>query len=166
MHIKTLIYVGLFLSASVHGFSQDSLNYADTIRLEDVVVVGQREESSLFDRPEAISVLNSRQLESTSPMNMPDAMRAMPGVFMQETNHGGGSPFVRGLTGYHTLILVDGIRLNNAIFRSGPNQYLNTVDPLMIHQIEVLRGPGSVQYGTDAIGGTIYLRSRTPEFSE
>ncbi len=99
-------------------------------------------------------------------MSMPDAMGVLPGVFMQKTNHGGGSPFVRGLTGYHTLILVDGIRLNNAIFRSGPNQYLNTVDPLMLSQIEVLRGPGSVQYGTEAIGGTIYLRSIEPQFSE
>ena len=166
MSVKTCLLLGLALCISRNAYSQDSLTYSDTIRLEDVVVVGQRAETSILDRPEAISVLNSRQLESLSPMNMPEAMSAMPGVFMQQTNHGGGSPFVRGLTGYHTLILVDGIRLNNAIFRSGPNQYLNTVDPLMISQIEVLRGPGSVQYGTDAIGGAIYLRSRKPQFSE
>lgn len=166
MSVKTCLLLGLALWISRNSSAQDSLKYADTIHLEDVVVVGQRAETSIFDRPEAISVLNSRQLEMLSPMNMPEAMSAMPGVFMQQTNHGGGSPFVRGLTGYHTLILVDGIRLNNAIFRSGPNQYLNTVDPLMIGQIEVLRGPGSVQYGTDAIGGAIYLRSGKPEFSE
>lgn len=145
--------------------SQDSLVFSDTILLEDIVVVANRMQTRISDHPEAISVLNSRTLESTSPMNMPDAMHAMAGVFMQKTNHGGGSPFVRGLTGYHTVILVDGIRLNNAIFRSGPNQYLNTVDPLMIHQIEVLRGPGSVQYGTDAIGGAIDLRTGKLSFS-
>lgn len=138
---------------------QDSLIFSDTILLDDIVVVGRRTATNLKEMPEAISVLNKESMESFSPMNLPDAMHAMPGVFMQKTNNGGGSPFVRGLTGYHTLILVDGIRLNNAIFRSGPNQYLNTVDPLMIEQIEVLRGPGSVQYGTDAIGGTIDLRS-------
>ncbi len=129
-------------------------------------MVGNRFETSLSDRPEAISVLNIRQLKTLSPMSMPEAMSAMPGVSMQKTNHGGGSPFVRGLTGYHTLIMIDGVRLNNAIFRSGPNQYLNTVDPLMIDQIEVLRGPGSVEYGTDAMGGTIYLRSKEPQFSD
>ena len=166
MSVKTCLLLGLSLGISPNGFAQDSLKYADTIHLDDVVIVGQRAETSIFDRPEAISVLNSRQLELLSPMNMPEAMSAMPGVFMQQTNHGGGSPFVRGLTGYHNLILVDGIRLNNAIFRSGPNQYLNTVDPLMIGQIEVLRGPGSVQYGTDAIGGAIYLRSGKPQLSE
>jgi outer membrane receptor protein involved in Fe transport len=144
---------------------QDTLVFSDTILLEEFVVVGSRVQTSVMDTPEAISVLDLESLESISPMNMPDAMKSMPGVFMQKTNHGGGSPFVRGLTGYHTLIMVDGIRLNNAIFRSGPNQYLNTLDPLMIDQIEVLRGPGSVQYGTDAIGGTIYLRSGELSFS-
>jgi hemoglobin/transferrin/lactoferrin receptor protein len=166
MTIKTLLLLTLTLLISGNAYTQDSLDYADTIHLDAVVVVGRRVEAALNDRPEAISVMNMRQLKSLSPMNMPDAMSAMPGVFMQKTNQGGGSPFVRGLTGYHTLILVDGVRLNNAIFRSGPNQYLNTVDPLMIRQIEVLRGPGSVQYGTEAIGGTILLRSKNPQFSE
>jgi hemoglobin/transferrin/lactoferrin receptor protein len=144
---------------------QDSLTFSDTIRLDDVVIVGRRSETSMADRPEAISLMTQPMIETISPMNMPDAMHAMPGVYMQQTNNGGGSPFIRGLTGYHTLILVDGIRLNNAIFRSGPNQYLNTVDPLMLDRIEVLRGPGSVQYGTDAIGGTIYLRTADLSFS-
>jgi len=166
MNTKTLLLISLILWISGNCNSQDSLNYADTIHLDAIVVVGQRVETTMNDRPEAISVMNIRQLKSISPMNLPDAMSAMPGVFMQKTNQGGGSPFVRGLTGYHTLILVDGIRLNNAIFRSGPNQYLNTVDPLMLSQIEVLRGPGSVQYGTEAIGGTIYLRSKEPKFSD
>lgn len=167
---KSLIACLLFLVCLMQCISgkcqaQDSVYNADTIHLEAIVVVGQRYETSLTDRPEAISFKNFRQLKSQVPMNMPDAMADMPGVFMQKTNHGGGSPFIRGLTGYHTLILIDGVRLNNAIFRSGPNQYLNTVDPLIIDQIEVLRGPGSVQYGTDAIGGTIYLRSKEPQFS-
>jgi iron complex outermembrane receptor protein/hemoglobin/transferrin/lactoferrin receptor protein len=160
----------ILLLLIIHGMPgicqpRDTLGFSDTIHLEDIVVVGNRVKTKLIELPEAISLMNSQAIESISPMNMPDAMHAMAGVFMQKTNNGGGSPFLRGLTGYHTLILVDGIRLNNAIFRSGPNQYLNTVDPLMLEQIEVLRGPGSVQYGTDAIGGTIDLRSAEPLFS-
>jgi len=166
MNTRPMLLLGLALWISGNCYAQDSIYIADTIRLESVVVVGHRVEADLNERPEAISTMNTRQLKSLSPMNMPDAMGAVAGVFIQKTNQGGGSPFIRGLTGYHTLILVDGIRLNNAVFRSGPNQYLNTVDPLMLNQIEVLRGPGSVQYGTEAIGGTIYLRSREPKFSE
>jgi len=170
IHPNPLIFSICFLLILTHLFpdsceGQDSLVFSDTIWLDDLVIVGRRSETSLDDRPEAISLMTQAMLESYSPMNMPDAMHAMPGVFMQQTNNGGGSPFIRGLTGYHTLILVDGIRLNNAVFRSGPNQYLNTVDPLMLDHIEVLRGPGSVQYGTDAIGGTIYLRSGDLSFS-
>ncbi len=160
-----LLLLLLFIQMDHLCQAQDSVVFSDTILLEDIVVVGTRVKTKRIELPEAISVMNRQTLSSISPMNLPDAMHAMTGVFMQKTNNGGGSPFIRGLTGYHTLILVDGIRLNNAIFRSGPNQYLNTVDPLMLDQIEVLRGPGSVQYGTDAIGGTIDLRSFEPEFS-
>lgn len=84
---------------------------------------------------------------------------------MQQTNLGGGSPFLRGLTGYHTLILVDGIRLNNSTFRSGPNQYLNTIDPLLVDHTEIMKGQGSVPYGSDALGGTVQLFSKSPDFS-
>ena len=90
----------------------------------------------------------------------------MNGVFVQKTNHGGGSPFVRGVTGNQTLIIVDGIRLNNSTFRYGPNQYLNTIDPYTINKIEVAKGTGSVQYGTDAIGGVINFITNEPRFTE
>ena len=89
----------------------------------------------------------------------------MAGVWMQKTNHGGGSPFIRGLTGYYTLILTDGIRFNNSTFRSGPNQYLVTIDQSTLQRMEVLRGQGSVQYGSDAIGGVAQLFFREPEFA-
>jgi outer membrane receptor protein involved in Fe transport len=90
----------------------------------------------------------------------------MTGVFVQKTNHGGGSPFVRGLTGNQTLLLMDGIRLSNATTRYGPNQYFNTLDVFSLGKIEVLRGSGAVQYGTDAIGGTIQAFSRETSFTE
>jgi len=99
-------------------------------------------------------------------MSLPDAMSYIPGIWMQRTNHGGGSPFIRGLTGYQTLILIDGIRFNNSTFRSGPNQYLNTIDPYSLGRIEVLRGGGSVQYGSDAIGGAVYLQTRDRKYQE
>ncbi len=131
-----------------------------------IVITAQRTGTQVFNRPEAVSSLNPQQLRFYDPQTTPDALAMMPGVFVQKTNLGGGSPFIRGLTGYHTLILVDGIRLNNSIFRSGPNQYLNTVDPGILRKIEVIRGGGATQYGSDAIGGTINLLTKQPEFHD
>ncbi|ARK09248.1 TonB-dependent receptor [Fibrella sp. ES10-3-2-2] len=133
---------------------------------QQTVVTTQRRENPDFDRPEFTTVLTERDLRQRSPRTAPEALVGATGVFLQKTNHGGGSPFVRGLTGQQTLILVDGIRLNNSTFRSGPNQYLNTVDPQSIRQIEVLRSSGSVTYGSDAIGGVVNILTKTPQFSD
>ena len=87
------------------------------------------------------------------------------GIFVQRTNHAGGHPIIRGLLGHQVLILVDGVRLNNAVTRAGPNQYLNTVDPFLVERLEVVRGPSSVLYGSDAIGGVVNVLTLTPRFS-
>lgn len=137
------------------------------IQLNDqIVVTAQRYETRSFDRPEAITAVSHREIARNATRSTPELLLGQSGVFLQKTNHGGGSPFVRGLTGQQTLLLVDGIRLNNATFRSGPNQYLNTLDPLILDRIEVLRGGGSVQYGSDALGGTINVLTASPEFSD
>ena len=82
---------------------------------------------------------------------------------MQRTATGQASPFIRGLTGQQVLVLVDGVRLNNAFFRRGPNQYFNTIDPGLIEQMEVVRGQGSVLWGSDAIGGVVNIVTRSPD---
>jgi outer membrane receptor protein involved in Fe transport len=80
---------------------------------------------------------------------------------VQQSNDGGGSPILRGLIGNQVLLMVDGIRMNNAIYRLGPNQYLNTVDIGQIERIEIIRGPGSVLYGSDALGGIINIVTKS-----
>ncbi|WP_245581605.1 TonB-dependent receptor [Rudanella lutea] len=130
------------------------------------VTTAQRTETADFDRPEVTSVLSARALRQRAPRTVPEALFGTTGVFIQKTNHGGGSPFVRGLTGQQTLLLVDGIRLNNGTFRSGPNQYLNTIDPQSVSQIEVVRSTGSVAYGSDAIGGVVNVLTKTPQFAD
>ena len=80
---------------------------------------------------------------------------------VQKTGHGQGSPYIRGFTGLRTLLLIDGIRLNNSTFREGPNQYWNTVDPNSVYRLELVKGPSSVLYGSDAIGGTVNVISRS-----
>lgn len=133
--------------------------------LSEIVITAQRSATNRFSTSEAIDVMTAKRIEKYQSRSTPEALTNINGVFVQKTNHGGGSPFVRGLTGNQTLLLVDGIRLSNATFRYGPNQYLNTIDPLSIERVEVLRGSGSVQYGSDALGGTIQVFTKNVDFS-
>jgi hemoglobin/transferrin/lactoferrin receptor protein len=136
------------------------------IRLDErVVVTAGRASEALSDVPRAVSVVTRAELDERLPGTTPDALMDVAGVLVQKTNLGAGSPYVRGLVGNQVLVLVDGVRLNNATYRFGPNQYLGTVDPDLLGAIEVVRGPGSVLYGSDAIGGVVNLVTRTPEFS-
>lgn len=134
--------------------------------MEEVVVTATRREASLASLPYSASVLTRGDMRRQPSRTLPEALTGLPGVFIQKTNHGGGSPFVRGLTGNQTLLVVDGIRLNNSIFRYGPNQYLTLIDPEWADRIEVVKGTGSVQYGTDAMTGVVHILTRTPSFRD
>ncbi len=131
----------------------------------DVIRVGAtRGERVVLDIPESVSSLDAQDIrERRPPLNLSDLLHRVPGVHGQATGPGQGSPMIRGLTGYHVLTLIDGVRLNGSFFRSGPNQYNGVISPLMIGGVEVIRGPGSTLYGSDALGGVILLESRGPE---
>jgi iron complex outermembrane receptor protein/hemoglobin/transferrin/lactoferrin receptor protein len=113
----------------------------------------------------AETTVSQRELEERMPRSAPDALRGVPGVSVQQTAHGQASPYVRGLTGQQVVHLFDGVRLNNGLYRQGPNQYFFTVDSLTLERIEVLRGSASTRWGSDAIGGAIVAvpRERVPD---
>lgn len=93
-------------------------------------------------------------------------LRDVTGIMIQETAFGQGSPYIRGFTEFRNVFLVDGIRLNNSVFREGPNQYWNTVDPFSLERLGVVKGPGSVLYGSDAVGGTVNAISKSPALDQ
>jgi len=130
--------------------------------IEEVVVTSQRIAQKQVTIPYSVNSISRKELDQLSPRTTPEALMSSNGVFVQKTNHGGGSPFIRGLTGNQTLLLIDGIRLNNSIYRYGPNQYLNTIDAFSIDKIEVAKGTGSVQYGSDALGGALQVFTKEP----
>jgi hemoglobin/transferrin/lactoferrin receptor protein len=123
--------------------------------LQSRAVTGARHDQRLIDSPRQIAVVTAQEIRRRNYRSTPEALSDIVGVFVQETNDGGGSPIIRGLIGNQILILVDGIRLNNGAYRLGPNQYLNTIDLNQIERIEVVRGAGSVLYGSDALGGVV-----------
>ena len=134
--------------------------------VELVVVSSTRSPKHVDSTNASISVLGKPHFQQAIPRTTPEALLQTAGVWIQKTNHGGGSASIRGQMGNQILTLVDGIRLNNATYRYGPNQYLNTVNPFLIEQLEVLRSDGSVQYGSDALGGVIHILSHSPKLRE
>ncbi|HOW08914.1 MAG TPA: TonB-dependent receptor [Bacteroidales bacterium] len=158
--MKRYFLAAMLLMAQCMAFAafQETTADQDTLlsgSFPEVVVTANRYNSLAINTPEAIRVLNVKPVSDFQIRTAPEALTITPGVFVQKTNHGGGSPFIRGLTGNQTLLLIDGIRLSNSIMRYGPNQYFNTIDVFSLDRMEVLRGSGSVQYGSDALGGTI-----------
>jgi outer membrane receptor protein involved in Fe transport len=93
-----------------------------------------------------------------------DVLDGVPGVAVQRTGPGQGAPIIRGFLGSAVLLVVDGMRVNNALFRPAPNQYNALVDPFAISRIEITRGPGSALFGSDATGGVINVVTPLPRF--
>jgi len=134
--------------------------------LDPLVVTALRTEAGPLQVPYSISRITDEQIRDRTRRTLPEALQFTPGVMIQKTTHGHGSPFIRGFTGRQNLLMVDGVRINNSLFRSGPIQYWNTVDPLSLERIELIRSQGSVLYGSDAVGGTVNALTRSSNFRE
>lgn len=133
------------------------------LQLEEVLVRASRVtgDSSLS----RVTVLPGQSSDAL-PLLPSDLLRGIPGAFVQQTTPGQGIPIVRGLKGSQVLHLVDGFRINNAFFRSAPNQYLALVPVEAVASIEVDRGPVGTLYGSDAMGGVVHLQTRQPLFDQ
>ncbi|MFZ1291648.1 MAG: TonB-dependent receptor [Melioribacteraceae bacterium] len=160
INVSTIIFFISILTIS-NLYSQSPISFTT----DEVVISTSLYAENLDSVNQSISILSDNKINISNPMNLAAALSGTTGVWMQQTNHGAGSPFIRGMTGNQTLILVDGIRLNNSTFRYGPNQYLNTINLIEIKRVEILRGSGSVQYGSDALGGVVHIVSKSPRIS-
>ncbi len=142
------------ISADEHTDSETA-NDDEIVQLPEITVTATRTVKSPNKTPNAITVLNQRHFQRNNAEHAANLLQDVVGVIAQETTVGQGSPMLRSLTGYQTVIQIDWVRLNNAIFRSGPNQYTATIAPEMIERTEVLLGSSSVLYGSGAIGGVV-----------
>ena len=132
--------------------------------LDTLVVTATRSESSTNSVPYSSEVFSSEDFLENTVRTLPDALRYTPGILVQKTAYGHGSPFIRGFTGRQNLFLIDGVRFNNSTFRGGPIQYWNTVDPFSLDRFELIRSQGSVLYGSDAAGGTLNAFTKYADF--
>ncbi|RME86640.1 MAG: TonB-dependent receptor [Planctomycetota bacterium] len=134
---------------------------------ERIVIIGSRTEEKIFESPRKIILVDKDEIREKNPRTAAEALRGKPGIWVQKTGHLGGAPIIRGFMGNRVIYLFDGIRRNTAGIFKGPNSFLQNIDALDIDRIEVIEGPGSVLYGSDAIGGVInVITNEKPRFSK
>lgn len=156
------VSLALDLSARRHGFVRFVVELAGVT--SDVTVTPARgEQERTFDVPEAIGIVTREEMESRPVQVLPQALREETGVLVQQTTPAQASVFIRGFSAQRVVYLVDGVRFNTSTYRAGATQYLGWVDPAAVQRIEIVRGPSSVQYGSDAIGGAVNVLSQRPE---
>lgn len=137
----------------------------DSLQLDEVVVSASKFEQQRRTLPFQIEQVSARQIAFRNAQNSADMLMNTGHVFVQKSQGGGGSPILRGFEANRVLIVIDGVRLNNAIFRGGHLQNVLRIDPSMLERAEVLMGPSSVVYGSDALGGVMHFRTLTPALS-
>jgi iron complex outermembrane receptor protein/hemoglobin/transferrin/lactoferrin receptor protein len=115
---------------------------------------------SIFDDDRNATIIDRETIREKQAATVMQALQYEPSILVQQTGRGQLSPFIRGMTGQQILVMVDGVRVNTSILRSGPNQYTALFDPGSIERIEVVRGSQSVQWGGDALGGVINIITR------
>ena len=158
---KTLIKSYSELKADSFIISLENSNFS----LDEVVISGSRWRQSSDDVPSKIISISAREVALQNPQTAADLLGVSGKVFIQKSQQGGGSPMIRGFATSRLLYSVDGVRMNTAIFRSGNLQNVINIDPFAVENTEVLFGPGSVIYGSDAIGGVMSFQTLTPSLS-
>ncbi len=135
-------------------------------QLDEIVLSASKGEENRSRIAEQIVVTSRDEIKKMAPQTSADLLANLPGVRVQKTQSGGGSPVLRGMEANKVLLVVDGVRMNNAIYRTGHLQNAITVSPNIIERVEVIFGPSSVIYGSDALGGVIHYYTKTPKISK
>ena len=133
--------------------------------LDEIVVSASKFEEKRKDVSQKIQVLRTSELQNMNQTSTADVLANSGNVMVQKSQLGGGSPIIRGFETNKVLIVIDGIRMNNAIYRGGHLQNVITLDNSIMDRVEIVFGPGSVVYGSDALGGVMSMTTKNPELS-
>lgn len=154
----SITYVLLLLS--IFGFAQtknDTTKLADVVKIYKVPVV-------LKSLPFQVAVITAEQIDFQNFQSMAEVLSNSGSLFVQKSQQGGGSPSIRGFEASRVLLLVDGVRMNNLIFRAGHLQNVITVDESMLDNVNIFYGPASTLFGSDALGGAVGMSTKKAKF--
>lgn len=135
-------------------------------QLDEIVLSASKGEEKRSRVAEQFTIASLQEIKKIAPQTSADLLANLPGIRVQKTQSGGGSPVLRGMEANRVLLVVDGVRMNNAIYRTGHLQNSITVSPNVLERTEVIYGPSSVIYGSDALGGVIHYFTKTPKISD
>ncbi len=159
-HLYFLLPLVLCYPASAQNMTND------TLQLQEVIISASKFGELKRNVPFQIEQVKARDIRFRNSMNSADLLTQSGQVFVQKSQAGGGSPILRGFEANRVLLVIDGVRLNNAIFRGGHLQNVLRIDQNVLENVEILFGPSSVVYGSDALGGVMHFRTKLPELSE
>ena len=143
-------------------FLKQTSNYLDSI----IVTSPLRDKINVKDEPHQATEITKEDIDNEKPATSADLLQGSGQVLVQKSQGGGGSPMIRGFEANKLLMVIDGVRMNNAIYRSGHLQNAITVDPSILSGVEVIFGPSSVLYGSDALGGVMHFHTATPKLAD
>ncbi|MGV3656415.1 MAG: TonB-dependent receptor [Chitinophagaceae bacterium] len=161
--MKKYLGLGILLGLYACAYGQDTTLPERTMM--EVTVSANKRPQVLNEVPNKITNITRSQILHNNPQTAADLLAQSGTVFMQKSQLGGGSPMIRGFATNRVLLVVDGVRMNNAIYRSGNLQNVISIDALSTETAEVIFGPGSLIYGSDAIGGVMDFRTLQPQLS-
>jgi hemoglobin/transferrin/lactoferrin receptor protein len=158
------LFACLFLT-HIQAQTRNDDSAQKVIQLEEVVISANKFVEKKKYIAQKIDIITARQIATANTQNTGDLLMNTGNVFVQKSQQGGSSPVIRGFEASRVLLVVDGIRMNNAIYRSGHLQNVITVDQNMLERVEVLYGPASTIYGSDALGGVLLFRTKSPKLA-
>jgi hemoglobin/transferrin/lactoferrin receptor protein len=135
------------------------------VEIEEFVISAYRWEQNAKEIPNKITLLTRKEIIFNNPQTAADLLSNSNEVFVQKSQLGGGSPMIRGFSTNSVLLVVDGVRMNNAIYREGNLQNVISLDANTIESSEIIFGPGSVTYGSDALGGVMDFHTLSVKLS-
>lgn len=164
--MKNIFILFCLVWSCTRVYAQEKDSTKSSVLLDEFVVSANRWEQNIREVPNRISKISLSLVQFQNPQTAADMLGISNQVFIQKSQMGGGSPMIRGFATSRILMVVDGVRMNNAIFRTGNLQNVISLDPNAVEESEVIFGPGSVIYGSDAIGGVMDFHSLSPKFAD
>jgi hemoglobin/transferrin/lactoferrin receptor protein len=162
--MKNLISI-IVISFIVNQLAAQTDTLPKAIDLNEVVISANKVAESKRTVAQQIRSVSAKEISSLNAQNAGDLLAATGLVMVQKSQQGGSSPILRGFEASRVLLVVDGVRLNNLIYRGGHLQNVITVDQNMLERAEIIFGPASTVYGSDALGGVVHFHTKSPQFS-